>query len=116
MKLPVMKFDLDNDTIVDAVRAAVEAGGITLSDKHVRITFKTKRVGPDAGLSATVEVSSDPFLETPAKPTAKRGPKPKSAPVDAEVVNETVAETVDAEEQVETKAAKKKPLFEASGQ
>ncbi len=113
MKFPVMKFDLDNATIVDAIRAAVEAGGMSLDGKHVRISFKSKRVGPDAGLSATVEVSSDPFLEAEPKATAKRGPKPQSAAADVEVVEEvTEPEVTEVEEAPVAKTAtKKKALF-----
>lgn len=113
MKLPVMKFDLDNDTIVDAVRAAVESGGISLAEKHVRITFKTKRVGPDAGLSATVEVSSDPFLEAEPKAPSNRGRKPKSATADAAVATEAVAEVTEVVDPAPAKATKKKALFGA---
>ncbi|MBP93772.1 MAG: hypothetical protein CMC55_06605 [Flavobacteriaceae bacterium] len=102
MKLPVMQFTLDNATIVDAVKAAVEAGGVSLEGKYVQIEFKTKRKGPDAGLSAAVSISSTPFLAS-TDDTAGKSVSDKPATEAAD----TVAEEVAAEAKTETTSNKK---------
>ena len=116
IKMSPMKFELDQEAVNTALLAVVTDSGVSLEGKHTRVTFRRK----EGAQVAVIEVSTEPFLETPRDPNApKRGRKPKSATVAAAVVEETskaeVAADSAAAEVTEAKpAGKKKPLFAAA--
>lgn len=85
MKLPVIVLELDNDTIVDAIKASVQSSGVSLEGKHVQVSFVSKRKG--GGVLATVRVSSDPFLDSPSEATTgSQANTTKDSAKNAEVV------------------------------
>jgi hypothetical protein len=114
IKMSPMKFELDQEAVNTALLAVVTESGVALEGKYTRVTFKRK----EGAQVAVIEVSTEPFLETPRDPNApKRGRKPKSATVAAEVVEpaaEVVAEAELVAEAAPTKPAKKKALFGAT--
>ena len=91
MKLPVIVLELDNDTIVDAIKASVQSSGVALEGKHVQVSFLNKRKG--GGVLATVRVSSDPFLDSPAEATTgTQVDSPKDSTKNAEVAVEPITD------------------------